>query len=59
VLQRIDPLLAQPVALTDEEFKWLVDFVEDGLLDKRATPERLRPLIPDRLPSGRPLHIFE
>jgi cytochrome c peroxidase len=59
VLQRIDPLLANPVALTDEEFQWLVDFVEDGLHDPRATPERLRQLIPDRLPSGRPVHIFE
>jgi cytochrome c peroxidase len=59
VLQRIDPLLAQPVALTDEEFRWLMDFVEDSLQDPRATPERLRQLIPDRLPSGRPLHIFE
>jgi cytochrome c peroxidase len=59
VLQRIDPLLAQPVALTDEEFRWLMDFVEDGLHDQRATPERLRQLIPGRLPSGRPLHIFE
>jgi cytochrome c peroxidase len=59
VLQRIDPLLAQPVALTDEEFSWLQDFVRDGLHDPRATPERLRQLIPGRLPSGRPLHIFE
>jgi cytochrome c peroxidase len=59
VLQRIDPLLANPITLTDEEFRWLVDFVEDGLQDPRATPERLRQLIPGRLPSGRPLHNFE
>jgi cytochrome c peroxidase len=59
VLQRIDPLLANPVTLTDVEFQWLLEFVRDGLHDPRATPQRLRQLIPDRLPSGRPLHIFE
>ena len=59
VLQRIDPLLATPVTLTDDEFQWLMDFVRDGLHDQRATPEKLRQLIPDRLPSGRLAHIFE
>ena len=59
VLQRIDPLLATPVTLTNDEFQWLLDFVRDGLQDPRATPERLRQLIPDRLPSGRLAHIFE
>jgi cytochrome c peroxidase len=59
VLQRIDPLLATPVTLTNDEFQRLLEFVRDGLHDPRATPERLRQLIPDRLPSGRPLHIFE
>ncbi len=59
VLQRIDPLLATPITLTNDEFLWLLDFVRDGLSDPDATPERLRQLIPDRLPSGRPLHIFQ
>jgi cytochrome c peroxidase len=59
VLQRIDPLLATPVTLTNDEFRWLMDFVRDGLQDPRATPERLRQLIPNRLPSGRPLHLFQ
>ncbi len=59
VLQRIDPLLATPVTLTNDEFQWLLDFVRDGLHDPRATPQMLRQLIPDRLPSGRPVHIFE
>ncbi|HEY9435724.1 MAG TPA: cytochrome c peroxidase [Blastocatellia bacterium] len=59
VLQRIDPLLATPVTLTNDEFRWLLEFVRDGLQDPHATPERLRQLIPDRLPSGRPLHIFQ
>jgi cytochrome c peroxidase len=59
VLQRIDPLLATPVTLTVDEFQSLLDFVRGGLHDPRATPDRLRQLIPDRLPSGRPVHIFE
>src|SRR5262245_5833651 len=59
VLQRIDPLLATPVRLNDDEFQSLLEFVRDGLHDPRATPERLRQLIPDRLPSGRLAHIFE
>jgi cytochrome c peroxidase len=59
VLQRIDPLLAYPVTLTAQEFQWLMDFVRDGLHDPRATPQRLRQMIPDSLPSGRPLHIFQ
>jgi cytochrome c peroxidase len=59
VLQRIDPLLATPVMLTNDEIRWLMDFVRDGLQDPRATPERLRQLIPNRLPSGRPLHRFQ
>jgi cytochrome c peroxidase len=52
VLQRLAPLLRAPVELTDEEFAALVDFVRDGLLDPHATPQRLRRLIPERLPSG-------
>jgi len=59
VLQRIDPLLATPVMLTDNEFQWLLEFVRDGLHDPDAIPERLRQLIPDRLPSGRLAHIFQ
>ena len=59
VLQRIDPLLTNPVTLTDDEFQWLMDFVPNGLHDPNATPERLRQLIPDRLQSGRLAHIFE
>ena len=36
-----------------------LDFVREGLLDPRARPERLRALIPDRLPSGRTPLRFE
>jgi cytochrome c peroxidase len=59
VLARLDPLLTDPSRLTDEEFRQLVDFVRDGLLDPRARPERLRTLVPKAVPSGRPVLIFE
>jgi cytochrome c peroxidase len=52
VLDRLDPLLRSPVQLTDDEVRWLVDFVRDGLLDPAARPQQLRRLIPEKLPSG-------
>lgn len=59
VLARVDPLLATPIALTDEQIEQLVAFVRNGLLDPRATSERLRRLVPRAVPSGRPMPIFE
>jgi cytochrome c peroxidase len=59
VLSRIDPILATPIELTDEEFSGLVDFVRHGLLDQRARPENLRKLIPRSVPSGFPVLRFE
>ena len=59
VLARLDPLLAVPIYLTDEEFRQLVDFVSNGLLDPRAQPENLRKLVPMSVPSGRPVLTFE
>lgn len=59
VLNRVDPLLAQPIELTEEEFRQLVDFVRFGLLDPRAKPENLRKLIPRSVPSGIPVLSFE
>ena len=53
VLDRLDAKLRAPVQLTDEEFEALVDFVRNGLLDPAASPQRLRHLIPEKLPSGR------
>ena len=41
VLQRIDPVLAQPTTLTDAQFPDLLAFLRDGLLDERALPENL------------------
>lgn len=59
VLARVDPILTEPIILTDEEFGQLVAFVRDGLLDPRAKPEHLRQLVPRSVPSGRPVLIFE
>lgn len=59
VLLRVDPLLQSPTVLTDDEFRWLVAFVRYGLQDKRATPQNFRKLIPTRLPSGQPVHVFQ
>ena len=59
VLERVDPILATPIELTDVEFRQLVDFVRNGLLDKRARPDKLRKLVPATVPSGRPTLNFE
>lgn len=59
VLARIDPLLANPIQLSNEQIQWLTDFVEDGLLDPRASPVSLRTLIPAEVLSGLPVLKFE
>jgi cytochrome c peroxidase len=59
VLARLDALLACPIQLTGEEFRQLVDFVRNGLLDPRARPDHLRKLVPKFVPSGRPVLFFE
>jgi hypothetical protein len=57
VLARVDPILATPIRLTDDEFLQLVDFVRFGLLDKRAP--KLNRLIPKSVPSGLPVLTFQ
>jgi len=59
VLTRVDPILVTPIQLTDDEFQQLVDFVRNGLLDKRGTPEVLKKLIPKSVPSGFPVLKFQ
>jgi cytochrome c peroxidase len=59
VLARLDPVLSVPIALTEEQFDQLLAFVENGLLDPRATPEHLRRLVPRTVPSGRPVMTFQ
>ncbi|MGH9967025.1 MAG: cytochrome-c peroxidase [Pyrinomonadaceae bacterium] len=59
VLARLDPALATPINLSNDEFRQLVDFVRNGLLDPKAKPSNLRKLIPRRVPSGRPIQTFQ
>ena len=59
VLARLDPLLQTPIRLSTEEFTDLVDFVRYGLLDPHILPERMKTLVPKRVPSGRPTLDFE
>jgi cytochrome c peroxidase len=59
VLSRLDPLMATPITLGDDQFRQLVDFVRHGLLDPQAKPENLRRLIPAHVPSGRPVQVFQ
>jgi len=59
MLTRVDPILATPIQLTDDEFQQLVDFVRDGLLDRRATPDVLKKQIPKSVPSGFPVLKFQ
>ena len=53
ILARLDPLVTTPRQVSQGNLDALVAFVGEGLLDPGATPERLRHLVPDRLPSGR------
>jgi cytochrome c peroxidase len=59
VLARLDPALSTPIVLTQAQFEQLLAFVRDGLLDPRATPNHLKRLVPQALPSGRPPLLFE
>lgn len=59
VLTRVDPILVTPIELTADEFQQLVDFVRNGLLDRRATPEVLKKQIPKSVPSGFPVLKFQ
>lgn len=59
VLALIDPALATPVTLSNDEFRQLIAFLRTGLLDPKANTHELRKLIPARVPSGRPIHVFQ
>ena len=59
VLARVDPILATPIQLDEQEIRQLVAFVRNGLLDPRARPENLRKLSPASVPSGRPVLTFQ
>jgi cytochrome c peroxidase len=59
VLERLDPRLRDGVQLAPHEFDALVAFVRNALLDPDARPERLRRLIPQKLPSGNAITVFQ
>lgn len=59
ILAKVDALLSVPTPLEESEIVDLIAFVRDGLLDDRARPEKLRRLIPERVPSGRRTLRFE
>lgn len=59
VLARLDFRVTVPTTLTKKEFRQLLAFLRNGLLDPSANPETLRKLIPKKLPSGRPVHVFQ
>ena len=59
VLERIDPILATTIKLAGEEFRQLMDFVSNALLDKKAKPDKLNRLIPKSVPSGFPVLTFQ
>lgn len=59
VLERLDPLVSQPRSLSSRELEDLVAFLRGGLLDPEVRPEHLCRLVPERVPSGRPVLLFE
>jgi cytochrome c peroxidase len=59
VLARVTSFLVSGILLNEEEFRQIVEFVRNGLLDPRAKAENLRKLIPESVPSGRPLPQFQ
>lgn len=59
MLSRIDYRLSAPTYLDQNEFRQVVDFVRNALLDPRAKPDGLRHLVPQSVPSGRPTLTFQ
>lgn len=61
VLKRLDPRIIAlgNQALTHQQFEDLLEFLQGGLLDRRALPENLCKLIPASVPSGRKVLTFQ
>ena len=59
VLKSLDPLVARPINLDEDDFEDLVAFVRYGLLDSRADTRNLCQLVPAVVPSGLPVATFE
>jgi cytochrome c peroxidase len=58
-LDRLDPLVSRPQNFSSAEIEDLVAFLREGLLDPGARPEHLCRLVPESVPSGRPVLLFE
>lgn len=59
VLAALDDQVKEPIPLSPKEFRDLVAFVRDGLLDPRATKGHLCGLVPATVPSGLPVVTFQ
>jgi cytochrome c peroxidase len=59
VLARVDPILATPIDLTEDELRQLTIFVRDGLLDDRAKIENLVLEKPGSVPSNLKPFFYE
>jgi hypothetical protein len=53
----IDPLLATPIALSNQQIRDLTAFVKEALLDDRVLD--FCDLVPDVVPSGLPVAKFQ
>jgi cytochrome c peroxidase len=59
VLARLDPLLQNPIRLSQREFEDLVHFVRDSLRDDGANASEFCRLVPPSVPSGMPVLRFQ
>ena len=59
VLERLDPLLAGGIGLSEGDIRDLTEFVTTGLLDERALADNLCSLVPAAVPSRLPVLTFE
>ena len=59
ILDRLDPLMREPVRLSGSEFRDLLAFVRDGLLDPGAKRANTCGLVPRSVPSALPVLTFE
>jgi hypothetical protein len=55
----LDRTVRQLTPLSPDDFNDLVAFVRDGLFDSRVNAHNLCQLVPETVPSGRPVLQFE
>ena len=59
VVERAHDFSRQPIEMSDDELRQVAEFVGRGLSDPDASPDALRSLVPDAVPSGLPVHDFD